>query len=243
MDQFAVISDVHGNRWALEAVLEDIDRAGLVEAVNLGDVLYGPLDPRGTADLLIPRAFPTVRGNQDREIVDEDAPASGTLSFVRNQLDAPHLRWLRELQPNLVIEGMLLCHGTPWSDTTYLLWSLGEDGAVRRSAEEVGSELEPLGWDLVLCGHDHVPFSMQLAAGKTVVNPGSVGLQAYTDDEPFPHLMQTGSPHARYSVVERVDSGWRVSQRTVEYDWGLAVKAASKNRRPDWVAWLKTGQA
>ena len=50
-----VIADIHGNRWALEAVLQDIDRRGIQQIVNLGDHLTGPLDPAGTADLLIAR--------------------------------------------------------------------------------------------------------------------------------------------------------------------------------------------
>ena len=48
----AVIADIHGNRWALEAVLQDIDRRGIQQIVNLGDHLTGPLDPAGTAEFL-----------------------------------------------------------------------------------------------------------------------------------------------------------------------------------------------
>ena len=40
---FAVLSDIHGNRWVLEAVLDDIRRRGIRDLVNLGDCLYGPL--------------------------------------------------------------------------------------------------------------------------------------------------------------------------------------------------------
>ena len=48
MNRIAVLSDIHGNRWALEAVLEDIERNPVDAVLNLGDVLYGPLDPGGT---------------------------------------------------------------------------------------------------------------------------------------------------------------------------------------------------
>ena len=51
----AIIADIHGNREALEAVLQDIDRRGIRHIVNLGDHLTDPLDPAGTADLLIAR--------------------------------------------------------------------------------------------------------------------------------------------------------------------------------------------
>jgi predicted phosphodiesterase len=63
-----VIADIHGNRWALEAVLQDINRRGVGQIVNLGDHLTGPLDPAGTADLLIGRDMVNVRGNDDRAL-------------------------------------------------------------------------------------------------------------------------------------------------------------------------------
>jgi hypothetical protein len=45
LNRLAVLSDIHGNRWALEAVLDVIDKGGVTSALNLGDALYGPLDP------------------------------------------------------------------------------------------------------------------------------------------------------------------------------------------------------
>ena len=65
----AVLSDIHGNRWALEAVLADIQHRGVDELMNIGDSLYGPLDPAGTAEILLPLNIPTVRGNEDRIIL------------------------------------------------------------------------------------------------------------------------------------------------------------------------------
>ena len=50
--KFAILSDIHGNRWALAAVLEDAKRRGITRFINLGDILYGPLKPLETYDLL-----------------------------------------------------------------------------------------------------------------------------------------------------------------------------------------------
>ncbi|MEL6296837.1 MAG: metallophosphoesterase family protein, partial [Pseudomonadota bacterium] len=61
--QLAVISDVHGNSAALDAVLADIARRGITDVVNLGDTVAGPLDPAGTADRLMAVNMPTVAGN------------------------------------------------------------------------------------------------------------------------------------------------------------------------------------
>ncbi len=243
MDQFALISDVHGNRWALEAVLDDIDRVGVSDVLNLGDCLYGPLDPRGTAEILVPRSFATVRGNQDRVVVDENAVDSSTLAFVRGQLTTSHLEWLRGLRSEFILDNVFLCHGSPGSDSSYLLWHVGESGAFPRSSLDVAANLPQSPCELFLCGHDHVPGVVQLSDGCLVINPGSVGLPAYSDDSPFPHVMQTGTPHARYSVITRGEKGWHISDRAVPYDWQAAVDAALGNERPDWAEWLSTGQA
>ena len=60
---------------------------------------------------------------------------------------------------------------------------------------------------VVLFGHDHLPALLSLPDGRLLVNPGSVGLPAYRDDLPFPHAMEAGSAHARYSIVTRLQTG------------------------------------
>src|SRR3954466_4063927 len=67
----ALISDIHGNRWALDAVLEDIDRRGIQNIINLGDHFYGPLAPGATAERLLKLpVLATIRGNQDRQLIE-----------------------------------------------------------------------------------------------------------------------------------------------------------------------------
>ena len=61
--KLAAISDIHGNLPALQAVLADIERQGVDQVVNLGDILSGPLQPAETAELLMARNFTTIRGN------------------------------------------------------------------------------------------------------------------------------------------------------------------------------------
>jgi predicted phosphodiesterase len=241
--RYAVISDVHGNRWALEAVLADIDRAGIPDVLNLGDVVYGPLDPAGTANILLERTYPTVCGNEDRIIIQDDAPSSGTLDFVRDQLSISHTDWLRSLPLKSFVEDIFLCHGTPDSDNAYLLWDVDEVGARLRRSEDVASLLSSLECQLVLCGHDHVPRTIRLRDGPLVVDPGSVGLPAYSDNDPHPHVMETGTPHARYSVISLSTNGWSSADRAVTYDWRSAADEAMKNGRSDWAEWLSTGRA
>jgi putative phosphoesterase len=241
----AVISDVHGNRWALEAVLADIRRRAVEGILDLGDSLYGPLDPRGTADLLIAHEVASVRGNEDRVVLAEPQPDdSATLRYTRSCLSAEHVAWLAALPDTRGWRGELLCcHGTPTRDETYLLETLAEGGVLPATGAEIEARLSGVREPVVLCGHSHVPRAVARSGGRLVVNPGSVGLPAYRDDAPVAHAMEAGSPHARFALVERAERGWRVEHVAVAYDWEAASGAAAANGRADWAEWLLTGRA
>jgi 3',5'-cyclic AMP phosphodiesterase CpdA len=99
-----------------------------------------------------------------------------------------------------------------------------------------------VGARLVLCGHSHIPRIVSLPGGVWIVNPGSVGLQAYSDDAPL-HYVETGSPHARYAVIDWKRKTPRVDFITVEYDWEAASNQAAQANRPDWSYALATGYA
>jgi predicted phosphodiesterase len=91
--RFAAIADVHGNRFALEAVLADIATNGISEVVNLGDHLSGPLEAARTADILMERGFPSVLGDQDRRLVELRTDGASSRSDFR-QLKRKHLDWM-----------------------------------------------------------------------------------------------------------------------------------------------------
>ncbi len=76
------------------------------------------------------------------------------------------------------------------------------------SAAEVAERLGAVSAPLVLCGHTHMP-RLARSGATLVVNPGSVGLPAFDDTNPYPHRMETGSPHARWALVERSAAGWQ----------------------------------
>jgi predicted phosphodiesterase len=240
----AVLADVHGNRWALEAVLEDIRARGIERTVNLGDCVYGPLDPSGTAEILMELDLPTVRGNEDRILVEPTAEIqhSCTFGFVLGSLSPDDLYWLSTLPAMTVAyDHFRLFHGCPGSDEEYLLHKVAPLGAVPRAPAEVAARVGGMREAVLLCGHDHSPAAMRLSHGTLVVNPGSVGLPAYTDDRPFPHAIESRTPHARYAIVGRNASDWWVEHVALEYDWEAAAATAETNGRPDWAAWLRTG--
>jgi predicted phosphodiesterase len=242
----AVLSDIHGNSWALAAVLDDIRRRGIRDMVNLGDCLYGPLDPGGTAHLLMELDMPSVRGNEDRILLDDPGrhPDSPSLPFVQANILPEHRRWLEMLPfTAIAFEDFFLCHGTPEKDNDYLLREVLAAGCRMLPTDAVAKKLQRVSHPVILCGHDHLPALLGLPDGRHVVNPGSVGLPAYRDDLPFPHAMETGSTHARYSIVSRRRSGLAVENIAVPYDWQGASAAAMRNGRPDWAEYLRSGRA
>ncbi|MEO1687220.1 MAG: metallophosphoesterase family protein [Pseudomonadota bacterium] len=242
--RFAIIADIHGNADALRAVLADIDAQGVAHAVNLGDHVSGPMAARETADLLMARDFPSIRGNHDRWVLDAD-PAEMTSVDVaaRAQLDDAHLDWLRGLPATLApAEEVFLCHGTPISDETYWMEAVAPDGqVVPRPRAEVEAEARGLSAGLLLCGHTHMPRRLDLADGRVLLNPGSVGCPAYQDDLPVPHRVQTGSPAACYAIAERVADGWSTSFRHVPYDPARMIRLAHEADHPHWQTRLATG--
>lgn len=241
----AVMSDIHGNRWALEAVLENIDHRGIRDIVNLGDCVYGPLDPKGTADILLDLQIPTVRGNEDR-LIAEGSSAEGlpTLQYVRENLRHEHLAWISNLELTVTVKDhFFLCHGSPTRDDEYLTSQVRESGVELRSIAELETRTADIRQPVLLCGHDHLPRTVCLPSKKLIINPGSVGLPAYSDDVPFPHVMQTGTPHARYSILRPSRDGWSVNDVAVPYDWDAAARTAANLDRPDWASWITTGMA
>jgi putative phosphoesterase len=242
--KIAAISDIHGNLGALDAVLADIRQCGVDITVNLGDSLSGALSPADTADRLMNAGMLHIQGNHERQLLTQAESAMGLSDrFAREALQPHQLRWLHSLPDQLELEReVLLLHGTPASDLDYFLHQVSENGVQPAAQELVRARAGNCPARLILCGHSHLPGSMLLADGRLVVNPGSVGLQAYEDTRPFPHRIETGSPHARYALLEQKKGQWSVFWRCVAYDWHAAAALALRHRRQDWVEPLRSGR-
>ena len=117
--RIAVLSDVHGNLEALDAVLDDIARQGVEATVALGDFLSGPSDPLGVADRFIELDLPSVRGNHDRYITDGREEDWHIDALVRGMMDERQHAWLATVPATAVFaQDVFLCHGTPRDDNT-----------------------------------------------------------------------------------------------------------------------------
>ncbi|HTB96262.1 MAG TPA: metallophosphoesterase family protein [Terracidiphilus sp.] len=242
--RIAVLADIHGNLGALDAVLADIELRHVDLTVNLGDTVSGPLQPSETADRLMPLEFPTVSGNHERQLLTLDRERMGASDlFAAARLKPDHWNWLIFPRIAKPAEGVYLCHGTPDNDVDYLLETLDESGCRPASRIEVMERLAGCPSSLILCGHTHLPRCVQLADGRTVLNPGCVGLQAYHANWPQPHVIESGSPLARYAIAEESAKAWLIEWIQVEYDWEAAARLAEANGRPDWAKALRTGTA
>ncbi|MEO9461567.1 MAG: metallophosphoesterase family protein [Marinomonas sp.] len=241
--KIAILSDIHGNISALNAVLSHAHSQSVDQTVNLGDICSGALWPKETADRLMALGLPTIRGNHERQVLTTPLEKMGLSDRrARETLRDDQLAWLADLPETLWLsEQVLLVHGTPDSDLQYFLETVTENGVRPATLDEVATRAGEVDAQLILCGHTHVPRAVRLADGRLIVNPGSVGLPAYDDIHPFPHVIENRAPHARYAIVSNERDQWDVSFHMVAYDWEQAAREAEAHKRPDWVAALLTG--
>ncbi len=242
--KIAVIADIHGNDLALEAVLADIAALGLDDVVNLGDHLSGPMNAARTADILMARDFPSIRGNHDRWLVTlQPAEMGRSDREAHAELQPHHLDWLRALPATLVHrQELFLCHATPQDDLAYWLEDLTAEGVVHISARQrIEGFAEGVDFPVILCGHTHIPRAVRLTDGRLLVNPGSVGCPGYDDDEPVFHKVETGSPDASYAILEKVNGRWNVTFRRVSYDHMAMSNLARESGRDEWANALASG--
>ncbi|MFB6162315.1 MAG: metallophosphoesterase [Halococcoides sp.] len=207
--EFALVSDIHGNRVALDAVREDMPAVdGIVCA---GDVVgYNPW-PGEAVEWIRSNDIPTVMGNHDRAVATGRAEqfndmALAGVEYARDRLSAEQIDWLGSL-PESTTAGdgrVRIVHGHP-DDPDRYVYADAVDSAM------LGSE------DVLVLGHTHVPFVRAFEAG-IVVNPGSVG-------QP-----RDGDPGAAYALLD-LDSG-TVEHRRVSYDVGRVLDAVEEAGLP-----------
>jgi predicted phosphodiesterase len=181
--RIGVMSDVHGNRVALDAVLADVESHPVDQWVCLGDTIQGGPQPAEVVERLRALHCPVIIGNADAEVLDPNATEGGLRDvsvWTAEQLGESGLDFLRSFVPtyelSLGAAGTLLCfHGTPRSFDEVLL------------PETPPAELrDGLSGDhaAVMCGgHTHLQWTTTVDGGRRFFNQGSVGL-AYNRHTP-----------------------------------------------------------
>jgi predicted phosphodiesterase len=241
--RIALVSDIHGNLPALEAVIADTRRRGVNRIVNLGDSLSGPLLPLATARFLMQQDWLQLAGNHERQLLEFAARGGGASdSYAYSQLTPKVFDWMRSLQHAQPLnDEIFLCHGTPRSDVEAFLDSVDGEKTRPATAEEIAARCALAGPAVIACGHTHIPRVVHAANGQLLLNPGSVGLQAYEDDHPHHYRVENGDAYARYATIEQRGGAWHAQIHPVPYDHEAMARLAECNGRPEWAHALRTG--
>lgn len=236
--RIAVISDIHGNLAALQAVLEDLPRHDVDTICCGGDLVgYGPF-PNEVIALLRSANIPCVMGNYDdavgnRRITcgcafpDQDTAgiANRSLEWTGARVSEENREYLKNL-PFALDVGTASCsvhivHGSPRRLNEYLHQEIGE--------KELNEFLCECTAQVVVCGHTHVPYYKNIA-GKLLVNAGSVGQPKH------------GNPRASYCIID-INGQVGVRIHYLPYDFESTAQAISANGLPEALAQIiRTGR-
>lgn len=241
MKTYAIISDIHGNSLALNAVLNDIRSRRIDTIINLGDFFFGALEPEATAAILRKHPMTCITGNTDIDILN-NADKEG-MPRVQADLSEQSKGWLRTLPKTTTVDGeFFVCHGTPESDNEYLLEKVTEHGVFVYNDEELIAKTANINERIILCGHSHVNRVIYLSNNKIIVNPGSVGLPAYLGNGQYRFAMESMTPHAKYAIITIDGENVTIDQINCPYDWNAASEAARKNGNENAARFLLFGR-
>lgn len=245
--RLALLSDIHGNLPALEAVLADLDRRpGIDVTYHLGDLVgYAPW-PNEVVALLAARGIVGVAGNYDSTVATDYAHcgcryedprqeelAHRSYEWTRQRVTAATKRALGALPFRLDLaprgghaggRRLILVHGTPTLNTLYWTEDRPEEFC-RKMIAQAGAR----GGDLIAFGHTHKPWH-RIVDGVHLVNTGSVGRP------------KDGDPRAGYVIVDNSEDGLDVVFHRVSYDVPRAMQAIREAGLPEEFAWyLESG--
>jgi predicted phosphodiesterase len=241
--RIALVSDIHGNLPALEAVIADTRRRAVTGIVNLGDSLSGPLLPLETARFLMEQDWVQLAGNHERQLLEFARMGGGRSdAYAHAQLTPEVFDWMRTLgHARWLDDEVFLCHGTPRSDVEAFLDSIEGDHMRPATEAEIADRCTLTAPRLIACGHTHIPRTTNSIWGQLLVNPGSVGLQAYEDDHPHYYRVENGDAYARYATIEKRGGAWLAQIHPVPYDHEPMARLAERNGRREWAHALRTG--
>ncbi|NJK49054.1 metallophosphoesterase family protein [Candidatus Gracilibacteria bacterium] len=249
--KIAVMSCIHGNYPALEAVLDDCDRNSCEKIYCLGDLVgYGP-HPNAVVEMIRSLDIPTVQGCWDEDIVEGLnacecsypsllAEKRGKLAheWTNRQVYPETREYLAQL-PHTIKEGNLcFVHGSPHSNHEYLLPEIDAFTALERVLSTDA--------DVLFCGHTHIPYIRTLDAEELQVKvrqPNTQQEEYLTFTAPIKRIINVGSvgeprhgrPNATYVIYDTDTEA--VTLREVEYNYQATCMAILEAGLPPIFAW------
>ncbi len=221
--KFAVLSDIHGNMFALRAVIEDMKKFNVNRVLCLGDLAMAGPQPNTAIDFVRTQDWTVIQGNTDEMIanfsediydtIKKDAPImANALRQDVNDISDENKKYLKNLPKNkcIEVEGLkiLLVHGSPRQNNENIYPNMDID-----IIEDIFMNVDA---DVVFCGHTHIPCGYQTNSKITVVNDGSVG-------RPF-----TKEPQACYVIADAINGKLKIEHRMVDYDIKSAMQMLEK---------------
>lgn len=206
----AALGDIHGNLPALEAVLAEIDDAGIQTIVNTGDAVVGGDFPNEVVDLLRARNVHSVQGIMDRRAAafhrkrhasrKQASDDNEAIAWTHTRLRSEYIEFLAGLPKMLLItvDGIpiAVCHGTP-SSQAGALHETDDVNRFRRERERTHARI-------VVCGYTHHPFT-RWVDDTLFVNPGAVG------------VAKGAEARACYALIDTEEEPWNAVFRRVAY--------------------------
>ena len=220
--KIAVISDIHGNIYALMKVLEDIDNEGVDTIVCLGDLVgYGP-HPNEVIAMIRRRNILCIKGNYDASVVDngftyirDNNINSFALPWAVNELRASNRYFLASLPSTITLnfynnKSITFVHGSPRAINEYMI-----------DDENLLTEImNDFNGDVLVCAHTHIPF-IKSFGNKLLINDGSVGKP------------KIGRPNCTYALIELYnDIPIKAKIKEIEYDYQKTIKDMEINKFP-----------
>ena len=236
--RYLVLSDLHANLQALDAVIADADAIGYDEVLLLGDLVGYGADPAAVIDrTLALEPILMIRGNHDKVCCGIESPllfndaARAAAEWTGSVLDASRLDVLRNLPkgPRQLNEHIEICHGAPFDEDHYVF----DDQDASRAADAASRRI-------CLFGHTHLPAvyataqdpvvaSDDMADELTLPKSGPVLLNVGSVGQP-----RDGDPRAAYGLLDQARGTIRL--RRVEYDIAGAQAAILNAGLPPWLA-------
>jgi predicted phosphodiesterase len=239
LTRIGLISDVHGNVFALDAVLAELEREGIDGLVCLGDVAAGP-QPREALARVQELGCPVVMGNWDAWFIERPPPPSPedeipTIlyeinAFWADQLSDGDRAVLRDYVPQVELplesgERALCFHGSPRSYDDFIFATTPD--------EELGRMLGGIRRPLMIGGHTHLQLVRRFEH-TLFVNPGAVGLP-FSDWWPDRVLI---APRAEYGVLVHDEGQLRVDLRRTTYDVDALLRLTLESGMPHAQWWV-----
>lgn len=218
--RIAIISDIHGNREALDAVLLSIQVQGVDRIICLGDIVgYGP-DPGYCLDVIMEKANTTIIGNHDHAAIGLTSTlyfniyAKEAIEWTSEQISYRHSKYLHSLPFTISEDNVLFVHATPdhpqrWG---YIFSEFEAEWCFENFTEEV-----------CFIGHSHIPVEFQdKISDKRIINVGSVGQPRDEDPRSCYYIFDTKKRTGKWIRVE--------------YPYDITAKKIKDNGLPGFLA-------